>query len=88
MTVETLEQKFGTVRQSGLDLDKFLAYRKPSKRDRQNLVALHFPNLKHDCLLLLDQAAGNTFDHGHSDRCDWVKNRTFEILGKVIGEEL
>lgn len=37
---------------------------------------------------VLGMASTRTMEHGHSARLDHVKNRTFEMLGKTVGEEL
>lgn len=37
---------------------------------------------------ILGLATVHTINNGHSSRLDYVKDRTFEILGELIGEEL
>lgn len=37
---------------------------------------------------VLGMAATRTMEHGHSARLDYVKDRTFVILGMAVGEDL
>lgn len=53
-----------------------------------DVIKIHFPLLEKLCTDLLELASLFTVQHGHSARLDFIKDTTFDVYGKTIGEKL
>lgn len=91
ITLDTLEISLLELQKKITPWDHYLEIKKPRSQKEIVESARLFPELKiteNICRLMIEQCSTHTEEFGHSARADRVKNRVFEILGRIIGEDL
>ncbi len=69
-------------------LEDYFKLREPKNyKEQLKIIKLFFPKMEDQCRNLLEACADHTIDNGYQDESDYVKDRTWAILGVLIGDK-